>query len=129
MAAQCHRTFHAPDCVRNLLRDLHQQSLDQEALLKATGGGYDQLRQASKDNPENGRKQAAEMMQDKFIALEEDKALFVYHLLRATGALNVVEAGTSYGVSTIYLATAVGQNATDVGKNPGEAKVIATEHG
>ena len=107
MAAECRITFQAPDCVRNLLQNLHRQSLDQETLLKATGDGYDQLRQASNDNLENGRKQAAEMMRDKFIALEEDKALFVYHLLRATGALNVVEAGTSYGVSTINLATAV----------------------
>ena len=67
-------------------------------------------------------------MRDKFIALDEDKALFVYQLLRATGALNVVEAGTSFGVSSIYLGTAVGQNATDVGRRPGEARVIATEH-
>lgn len=67
-------------------------------------------------------------MQDKFIALEADKATFAYSLVRATGALNVVEAGTSFGVSTIYLALAVGQNAKAAGKKPGEAKVIATEH-
>ena len=128
MATQTQRTFHPPDRVLSLLRSLHQQSLDQETPLKATGGGYDQLRQASKTNPENGRQKTAELMRDKFIALDEDKALFVYHLLRATGALNVVEAGTSYGVSTIYLASAVGQNAVDARKELGEARVIATEH-
>ncbi len=54
-------------------------------------------------------------MKDKFIALDTDKAHFMYNLARATGALNVIEAGTSYGVSNIYLALAVGQNAKAVG--------------
>jgi predicted O-methyltransferase YrrM len=49
-------------------------------------------------------------MRDKFIALEQEKCEFVYLLARATGATNIVEAGTSFGVSTIYLALAVGQN-------------------
>lgn len=50
------------------------------------------------------------------------------------GVRNVVEAGTSFGVSTIYLALAVGQNVTqarkatgDGGNGMGEGKVIATE--
>jgi len=63
-------------------------------------------------------------MLDKFIALDEDKCHFVYQLLCATGATHVVEAGTSFGVSTIYLALAVGRN---VGGVPGKGKVIATE--
>ncbi|TFL02987.1 S-adenosyl-L-methionine-dependent methyltransferase [Pterulicium gracile] len=62
-------------------------------------------------------------MADKFIALEQDKCLFVYNLLRANNAKTVVEIGTSFGVSTVYLALAVGQN------HPGGgAKVIATEY-
>ena len=69
-----------------------------------------------------------EAMNDKFIALDADKSTFMYNLVRAIGALNVVEAGTSYGVSTIYLALGVGQNAKTAGKRPGEAKVIGTEH-
>ncbi|KAJ7789568.1 S-adenosyl-L-methionine-dependent methyltransferase [Mycena olivaceomarginata] len=60
---------------------------------------------------------------DKFVALDTDKCALVYLLLRASGARYVVEAGTSFGLSTIYLALAVGQNAA-----PGGAgKVIATE--
>jgi predicted O-methyltransferase YrrM len=59
-------------------------------------------------------------MRDKFIALDQDKCQFVYQLARAIAARNIVEVGTSFGVSTIYLALAVGQNGRD-------GKVIATE--
>ncbi|KAF7373330.1 putative o-methyltransferase protein [Mycena sanguinolenta] len=61
---------------------------------------------------------------DKFVTLDTDKCALVYLLLRSTGARYVVEAGTSFGLSTIYLALAVGQNATVAG---GSGKVIATE--
>ncbi|KAK4246084.1 S-adenosyl-L-methionine-dependent methyltransferase [Corynascus novoguineensis] len=72
---------------------------------------------------------ADDHMRDKFVALEEDKCHFVYLLARSSGALNVVEAGTSFGVSTIYLALAVGQNVAShkaLGKDV-SGKVIATE--
>ncbi|KAL2125904.1 hypothetical protein VTI74DRAFT_2294 [Chaetomium olivicolor] len=72
---------------------------------------------------------ADDHMRDKFVALEEDKCHFMYLLARAKGALNIVEAGTSFGVSTIYLALAVGQNVADqkaLGKTV-SGKVIATE--
>ncbi len=63
-------------------------------------------------------------MRDKFIALDQDKCHFIYQLALATSARNIVEAGTSFGVSTIYLALAVAKN---VESNGGEGKVIATE--
>ncbi len=44
---------------------------------------------------------------DKMVALERDKAELCYLLCRALNASRVVEAGTSYGVSTLYLAAAV----------------------
>jgi predicted O-methyltransferase YrrM len=47
---------------------------------------------------------------DKFVALDRDKAEFVYLLCRANGARRVIEAGTSFGVSTLYLAAAVRDN-------------------
>ena len=47
---------------------------------------------------------------DKFVALDRDKALFCYLLCRSLNAKRVVEAGTSYGVSTLYLAAAVRDN-------------------
>ncbi|KAK6534840.1 hypothetical protein TWF281_006139 [Arthrobotrys megalospora] len=64
-------------------------------------------------------------MKDKFIALEQDKCHFVYQLAKAIGAKNIVEAGTSYGVSTIYLALAVAANIKATG---GTGTVIGTEH-
>lgn len=57
---------------------------------------------------------------DKLVALDRDKAEFCYRLCRAIGARRVVEAGTSYGVSTLYLASAVRDN--------GGGTVIATEY-
>jgi predicted O-methyltransferase YrrM len=50
-------------------------------------------------------------MRDKFIALDKDKCELIYHILHAITARTVVEAGTSFGVSTIYPALAVAQNA------------------
>jgi predicted O-methyltransferase YrrM len=75
---------------------------------------------------------ADDHMRDKFVSLERDKCQFLYLLARSIGARNVVEAGTSFGVSTIYLALAVGQNVTSLrakGSSAGNitGKVIATE--
>jgi predicted O-methyltransferase YrrM len=57
---------------------------------------------------------------DKLVALEPEKAEFCHLLCRAMGARRVVEVGTSYGVSTLYLADAVRAN--------GGGTVIATEY-
>lgn len=68
-------------------------------------------------------------MRDKFVALEADKCQFVYVLARSMGALNIVEAGTSFGVSTMYLALAVGQNVAQANAKGvmTTGKVIGTE--
>ena len=58
---------------------------------------------------------------DKLVALDRDKAEFCYLLCRSLNAARVVEAGTSFGVSTIYLAAAVRDNRVENGV------VIATE--
>ena len=47
---------------------------------------------------------------DKLVALDQDKSEFCYALCRAMGARRIVEAGTSFGVSTLYLAAAVRDN-------------------
>jgi predicted O-methyltransferase YrrM len=65
------------------------------------------------------------MLADKLVALDPDKAALCYLLCRSLGARRVVEAGTSFGVSTIYLATAVRDNAQAGG---GAGVVIGTEH-
>jgi predicted O-methyltransferase YrrM len=65
------------------------------------------------------------LLADKLVALDRDKAELCYALCRATNARRVVEAGTSFGVSTVYLAAAVRDNG-----RPGEplGVVIGTEH-
>ncbi len=70
---------------------------------------------------------------DKMVALEKVKAEYCYSLCRALAAKRVVECGTSYGVSTLYLAAAVRDNvvsssgAIDDRNNPG-GTAIATEY-
>lgn len=59
-------------------------------------------------------------LSDKMVALEPEKAEFCYLQCRALKARRVVEIGTSYGVSTIYLAAAVREN--------GGGIVIGTEY-
>ena len=59
-------------------------------------------------------------LKDKLVALDRDKAEFCYHVCRALQARRVVEAGTSFGVSTIFLAAAVREN--------GGGVVIGTEY-
>lgn len=54
------------------------------------------------------------------LAISPEQGRFLYLLARATGACNVVEFGTSFGISTIYLAAAVRDNG-------GNGKVIGTE--
>jgi predicted O-methyltransferase YrrM len=49
-------------------------------------------------------------LSDKMVALDRDKGEFCYQLCRSIGATRVVEAGTSFGVSTMYLAAAVRDN-------------------
>ncbi|MHB8530290.1 MAG: O-methyltransferase [Caulobacteraceae bacterium] len=62
---------------------------------------------------------------DKLVALDRDKARFCHQLCRALRARRVVEVGTSFGVSTLYLAAAVRDN---VAADGGEGLVIGTEH-
>ena len=63
---------------------------------------------------------ARAFLADKMVALDRDKAEFCHQVCRALGARRVVEAGTSYGISTLYLAAAVRAN--------GGGTVIGTEY-
>lgn len=101
-----------PEHILKLLDRLHAQSMEQESKIS-----QDDFKERT----------AAEVMQDKFIALDQDKSQYVYALCRAIGARTIVEAGTSYGVSTIYLALAAAANAKATGAGR-PARVIATEH-
>lgn len=130
MASPAPRPVVASQQVLSLLDALHTKSRAQEsslAMFLFSMGRYirslfsRQVRSSRLDN----------FMRNKFIALEPDKCDFVYLLARASGAVNVVEAGTSFGVSTIYLALAVGQNVASKSAGPVTpgrgGKVVATE--
>jgi len=56
---------------------------------------------------------------DKYIPIHPDQGAFIYMQARATGAKNIFEFGTSYGISTIYLANAAKENG---------GRVITTEY-
>ena len=64
-------------------------------------------------------------LSDKLVALDRDKAEFCYQLCCATDARRIVEIGTSFGVSTLYLAAAVRDNIRAAG---GNGVVIGTEY-
>ncbi|KAK6904930.1 O-methyltransferase [Kwoniella mangroviensis CBS 10435] len=102
----------APPHILKLLDDLHAISSQQESQITA-----ERLRD---------KQGFDEFMRDKFIALDQDKCWFVYQTCLSIGVKNVIEAGTSYGVSTIYLSLALSQSSKIHGHTPG--KVIATEN-
>ncbi|KAH8702959.1 O-methyltransferase [Phaeosphaeriaceae sp. PMI808] len=120
-------TIRAPQHVLELLSCLHKLSLEQEAAISKSGKVFSSslIKQIDKSSSSSStEKEFDDLMLDKFIALDEDKCQFVYQLINAMGATNIVEAGTSFGVSTIYLALAVAQTTAATGKS---GTVIATE--
>ncbi len=60
-----------------------------------------------------------EAMKDCYIPISREQGEFLYVTARALGARNIVEFGTSFGISTIYLAAAL--------KDNGAGRVIGTE--
>jgi predicted O-methyltransferase YrrM len=115
--------------IDGLLERLYAQNLAQDEVLadyfttRANEGSLDWNQFDERTNT---------FLQDKLIALDRSKAEFCYHVCRALRARRVVEAGTSFGVSTIFLAAAVrdnlGQEAAASLKVSGHPIVIGTEH-
>jgi predicted O-methyltransferase YrrM len=101
--------LHDPELER-LLATLHARSLEQPAAM---------------DNPSPTADELKTFRRDKLVALDRDKAELCYQLCRASNARRIVEAGTSYGVSTLYLAAAVRDNIRATG---GDGVVIGTEY-
>ncbi|KAH7105892.1 S-adenosyl-L-methionine-dependent methyltransferase [Auriculariales sp. MPI-PUGE-AT-0066] len=118
----------APACVISLLQRLHAASIAQETdpAFVSHAAQVATLSAEQRTSPDFVAKNKT-LMQDKFIALEREKCEALYVLLRALGATTVIEAGTSFGVSTIYLALAANQNAATRASRD-SARVIATEH-
>src|SRR5262245_33730951 len=115
--------------LERLLTALHARSLQQEAAVRDYHAEW--VKQASPPtcagiNTFLSDKLVATFLSDKLIALDREKAEFCYQLCRANGARRIVEAGTSYGVSTLYLAAAVRDNAR-AAAGGASGVVIATE--
>jgi predicted O-methyltransferase YrrM len=109
------RVLHDPELER-LLDGLHARSDGQVAALRK----YETER--TKQTPMG---EVKAFLSDKLVALDRDKAQFCYQLCRATNARRIVEIGTSFGVSTLYLAAAVRDNVRAGG---GGGVVIGTEY-
>jgi predicted O-methyltransferase YrrM len=102
-----------------LLAGLHARS-DAQALAMQS---FDAERTSVAEPP--SPKEARAFLRDKLVALDPDKAEFCYQLCRASNARRIVEIGTSYGVSTLYLAAAIRDNIHVAG---GDGVVIGTEY-
>jgi predicted O-methyltransferase YrrM len=103
--------------LKHLLDDLHARSDGQVAELEHFAAS-----QATRPSTED---EVKAFRSDKLVALDRDKAEFCYQLCRAIDARRIVEIGTSFGVSTLYLAAAVRDNIRASG---GAGIVIGTEH-
>jgi predicted O-methyltransferase YrrM len=100
-----------------LVDRLQAQSVAQEAETNAYFAGRIQAGDLSWEGFDD---RLTAFMADKLVALEPVKAEFCHLMCRSLRATRVVEVGTSFGVSTLYLAAAVRAN--------GGGTVIGTEH-
>jgi predicted O-methyltransferase YrrM len=108
--------------LERLLDRLHERS---DAQTSAIREHYAERDKAVDRAPEHQAALTKAFLADKIYALDRDKAEFCYHLCRTIDARRVVEIGTSYGVSTLYLAAAVRDNIRAGG---GSGMVIGTEY-
>ncbi|HEY6793352.1 MAG TPA: class I SAM-dependent methyltransferase [Kineosporiaceae bacterium] len=73
-----------------------------------------------------------DLLRELYLPVSPAKGRFLYQIARTTGARTVVEFGTSFGISTIYLAAAVAATFADDDLGEGEraplpGSVVATE--
>jgi predicted O-methyltransferase YrrM len=108
--------------LQSLIDDLQNRSTEQVPEL----GRYFGERMAAGDLDWNRLDGAAnQFLADKMVALEPIKAEFCYLMCRALRATRIVEVGTSFGVSTLYLAAAIRAEQQASGAR---GTVIATEY-
>ena len=106
--------------LEGLLDRLHAQS---DLQVDETNAGFERREGEIAIDQENFYDDAMRrFLLDKMVALDRDKAQFCYLLCRSLNAKRIVEAGTSFGVSTLYLAAAVRDNKVENGV------VIGTEY-
>lgn len=107
----------ADPALQAIVERLHAQSLAQEV---ETGAWFAERAKRGELSWDGLDEKSHRYMADKLVALEAPKAEFCHLLCRALRATRVVEIGTSFGVSTLYLADAVRAN--------GGGVVIGTEY-
>ncbi len=100
-----------------LVDRLQAQSQGQEA---ETGAWFQARAEKGELSSDGMDEKSHRYMADKLVALEPPKAEFCHLICRALRAKRVVEVGTSFGVSTLYLADAIRAN--------GGGMVIGTEY-
>lgn len=105
------------EALQSLIDDLQGRSRAQE---DETGAWFSERAQRGELSWGGFDGASHRYMADKLVALEPEKAEFCYLQCLAQGARRIVEVGTSFGVSTLYLAAAVRAN--------GGGVVIGTEH-
>lgn len=113
--------------ILELFSQLHRISLEQEAGISKNGKVFSSDILGDLEDKQSNNYSGEDfdrLMLDQFIALDQDKCQFTYQLFNALGATNVVEAGSNFGVSTIYIAFAVAKTKAATGKS---GIVIATE--
>ena len=96
--------------VRNVLNRLHGESeAEMAAFAPRRRLRLPRLRRRRRGQPVDWDA-ARELYRDKYIALERPQGNLLYLLARSLGATRAAEFGTSFGISTIYLATAMRDN-------------------
>jgi len=108
--------------LERLLDRLHEASDAQTEAIRERRHERDK---AVDRKPEDQAALTKTFLADKLYALDRDKAEFCYQVCRTIDARRIVEIGTSYGVSTLYLAAAVRDNIRAGG---GSGVVIGTEY-
>ena len=94
--------------LERLLDRLHEAS---DAQTETIREHRDERDRAVDRAPEDQAALTKNFLADKLYALDRDKAEFCYQVCRTIDARRIVEIGTSYGVSTLYLAAAVRDSA------------------
>jgi len=92
--------------VAKLLDQLHQEAAEQMPSIHAVIKDMRSGQTSAQKMPSNW----AEQMSDFHLSVSREQGRFLYQTVRATKAQYVVEFGTSFGISTIYIAAALKDN-------------------
>ena len=111
--------------VENLLDRLYEEHSAQGAAMEEY---FTQRAAEGSLHPNRFDDRTHTFLRDKLVALDRPKAEFCYLLCRSLRAQRVVEAGTSFGVSTLFLASALRDNWPSHGGNANAPVVIGTEY-